>query len=130
MLPLEKNIVHRLAVRRELQKLRTYWDDTLGKCARRPRMRPSTRWSVSGTSTSAARHSLVALRLVLRIRIGRGTGFRHSTGYPGFAHQIPAVGKRLLDIASTQFPEGRAHHQYSPLTKKGSGEDRRLTTSG
>jgi cellobiose phosphorylase len=51
-------------------------------------------------------------------------GFRDSNqDILGFAHQIPSLARqRLLDIASTQFPEGRAHHQYSPLTKKGSGE--------
>ncbi|MDD5423841.1 MAG: glycosyl transferase, partial [Candidatus Omnitrophica bacterium] len=29
------------------------------------------------------------------------------------------VKQRIVDLASTQFEEGDAHHQYSPLTKKG-----------
>ena len=36
------------------------------------------------------------------------------------------VHDRLVDIASVQFPEGRAHHGYSPLTKgsrEGYGDD-------
>jgi len=54
----------------------------------------------------------------------RGMGFRDSNQDTlGFVHQIPAkVRERLIDIASVQFPEGRAHHGYSPLTKKGSRE--------
>ena len=35
-------------------------------------------------------------------------------------HLIPDKAReRLLDIASTQFPDGSAYHQYQPLTKKG-----------
>ncbi|HPD19559.1 MAG TPA: glycosyl transferase, partial [Candidatus Goldiibacteriota bacterium] len=54
----------------------------------------------------------------------RGMGFRDSNQDTlGFVHQIPEkVKTRLIDLASVQFPEGRAHHGYSPLTKKGSKE--------
>lgn len=54
----------------------------------------------------------------------RGMGFRDSNQDTlGFGHQIPEkVKPRLMDIAAVQFPEGRAHHGYSPLTKKGSNE--------
>ena len=54
----------------------------------------------------------------------RGMGFRDSNQDTlGFVHQIPEKVKgRLVDIASVQFPEGRAMHQYSPLTKKGNKE--------
>ncbi|MCX8094549.1 MAG: glycosyl transferase [Candidatus Goldbacteria bacterium] len=54
----------------------------------------------------------------------RGMGFRDSNQDTlGFVHQIPKkVKERLIDLASVQFPEGRAHHGYSPLTKKGSKE--------
>ncbi len=54
----------------------------------------------------------------------RGMGFRDSNQDTlGFIHMIPnKVHDRLVDIASVQFPEGRAHHGYSPLTKKGSRE--------
>jgi len=54
----------------------------------------------------------------------RGMGFRDSNQDTlGFVHQIPKkVKERLIDLASVQFPEGRAHHGYSPLTKKGNKE--------
>lgn len=55
--------------------------------------------------------------------IGRGMGFRDSNQDTlGFVHMIPEkVKQRIIDLASTQFEKGNAHHQYSPLTKKGYG---------
>lgn len=53
--------------------------------------------------------------------IGRGMGFRDSNqDLVGFVHQIPARAReRIIDIASTQFPDGGCYHQYQPLTKRG-----------
>ncbi len=53
--------------------------------------------------------------------IGRGMGFRDSNqDLIGFVHQIPERAReRIIDIASTQFEDGGAYHQYQPLTKKG-----------
>ncbi|MBN8639394.1 MAG: glycosyl transferase, partial [Anaerolineae bacterium] len=53
--------------------------------------------------------------------IGRGMGFRDSNqDLLGFVHMIPERAKeRILDIASTQFENGGAYHQYQPLTKRG-----------
>ena len=56
--------------------------------------------------------------------IGRGMGFRDSNqDIVGFVHQIPERAReRIIDIASTQFPDGGCYHQYQPLTKKGNNE--------
>ena len=56
--------------------------------------------------------------------IGRGMGFRDSNqDLIGFVHQIPERAReRIIDIASTQFPDGSAYHQYQPLTKKGNND--------
>lgn len=56
--------------------------------------------------------------------IGRGMGFRDSNqDLLGFVHQIPERAReRIIDIASTQFVDGSAYHQYQPLTKKGNHE--------
>jgi cellobiose phosphorylase len=53
--------------------------------------------------------------------IGRGMGFRDSSqDILGFVHQIPHLAReRIIDLASTQLPDGGAYHQYQPLTKKG-----------
>ena len=56
--------------------------------------------------------------------IGRGMGFRDSNqDLVGFVHQIPARAReRILDIASTQFPDGGCYHQYQPLSKRGNND--------
>ncbi len=56
--------------------------------------------------------------------IGRGMGFRDSNqDLLGFVHQIPERAReRIIDIASTQFENGGAYHQYQPLTKQGNNE--------
>ena len=56
--------------------------------------------------------------------VGRGMGFRDSNqDLIGFVHQIPERAReRIIDIASTQFPDGSAYHQYQPLTKKGNND--------
>ena len=56
--------------------------------------------------------------------IGRGMGFRDSNqDLIGFVHQIPERAReRIIDIASTQFPDGGCYHQYQPLTKQGNND--------
>ena len=51
-------------------------------------------------------------------------GFRDSCqDLLGFVHLIPdRARQRILDIASTQFEDGSAYHQYQPLTKKGNAD--------
>ena len=56
--------------------------------------------------------------------IGRGMGFRDSNqDLLGFVHLVPERAReRIIDIASTQFEDGSAYHQYQPLTKRGNDE--------
>lgn len=56
--------------------------------------------------------------------VGRGMGFRDSNqDLIGFVHQIPERARqRIIDIASTQFPDGGCYHQYQPLTKRGNND--------
>lgn len=56
--------------------------------------------------------------------IGRGMGFRDSAqDLVGFVHQIPDRARaRIIDVASTQFPDGGCYHQYQPLTKRGNND--------
>ena len=51
-------------------------------------------------------------------------GFRDSCqDLLGFVHLIPdRARERIIDIASTQFQDGSAYHQYQPLTKKGNSD--------
>ena len=56
--------------------------------------------------------------------IGRGMGFRDSNqDLTGFVHQIPERAReRIIDIASTQFPDGGCYHQYQPFNKRGNND--------
>jgi len=56
--------------------------------------------------------------------IGRGIGFRDSNqDIIGFVHMDPEKARqRIIDIASTQFEDGGAYHQYQPLTKRGNND--------
>ncbi|MEM7152838.1 MAG: glycosyl transferase [Myxococcota bacterium] len=56
--------------------------------------------------------------------IGRGMGFRDSNqDLLGFVHMVPERAReRIIDIASTQFEDGGAYHQYQPLTKRGNND--------
>jgi cellobiose phosphorylase len=56
--------------------------------------------------------------------LGRGMGFRDSNqDLIGFVHQIPGRAReRIIDIASTQFPDGGCYHQYQPMTKRGNND--------
>lgn len=56
--------------------------------------------------------------------IGRGMGFRDSNqDLVGFVHLVPERARqRIIDIASTQFPDGGCYHQYQPLTKRGNND--------
>ena len=56
--------------------------------------------------------------------IGRGMGVRDSNqDLAGIVHLIPdRARQRIIDIASTQFPDGGCYHQYQPLTKRGNND--------
>ena len=106
-------------------QLRTYWDDLLGRYSinsgneRLDRM--VNIWNqyqcmvTSNFSRSAS---------FFESGIGRGMGFRDSNqDLVGFVHQIPERARqRIIDIASTQFPDGGCYHQYQPLTKRGNND--------
>ncbi|MDR0849736.1 MAG: hypothetical protein LBN10_12000 [Propionibacteriaceae bacterium] len=55
------------------------------------------------------------------VGIGRGMGFRDSNqDLLGVVAMAPERARqRVLDLASTQFADGSAYHQYQPLTKRG-----------
>jgi cellobiose phosphorylase len=113
------------AVEQELARLRGYWDESLGAySARTPDAAMNSAVNIWNQYQCRTTFNWSRSASYYESGIGRGMGFRDSNQDTlGFVHQIPAkVRERLIDIASTQFPEGRAYHQYSPLTKKGSGE--------
>ena len=48
---------------------------------------------------------------------------RSASFFESGIHQIPERAReRIIDIASTQFPDGGCYHQYQPLTKRGNND--------
>ena len=115
----------RAAVIAAYEELRSYWGELLGKfhvTSSRPEVdRMVNIWNqyqcmiTFNMSRSASYYES---------GIGRGMGFRDSCqDLLGFVHLIPERAReRIIDIASTQFPDGSAYHQYQPLTKKGNAD--------
>ncbi len=106
----------------EFAKLRAYWDDLLGS------------YTVSSTDDKLDRmvniwnqyqcmvtYNMSRSASYFETGIGRGMGFRDSNqDLLGFVHLVPERAReRIIDIASTQFEDGSAYHQYQPLTKRG-----------
>jgi len=112
------------AVEKELGKIKAYWEKNLNKFSvqsedpeldlmvntwNQYQCLTTFNWSRSASYYESG--------------IGRGMGFRDSNQDTlGFVHLIPEKVKgRIIDLASNQFEDGSAYHQYSPLSKKGNG---------
>ena len=109
----------------ELKKVSEYWDDKMSKYhCQTPDKATNSMVNVWNQYQCLTTFNWSRSASYYEAGGSRGMGFRDSNQDTlGFVHQIPAkVKKRLVDIASVQFPEGRAMHQYSPLTGKGNKE--------
>ena len=107
------------------ESLRSYWKDLLGKF-RVKSARPEVDRMVNIWNQYQCMITFNMSRSASYYEsgIGRGMGFRDSCqDLLGFVHLIPERAReRIIDIASTQFPDGSAYHQYQPLTKKGNAD--------
>ncbi|MFH1825863.1 MAG: glycosyl transferase [bacterium] len=112
------------AVDAELKKLKTYWEENLNKFSVQSED-PELDLMVSTWNQYQCRTTFNWSRSASYYEsgIGRGMGFRDSNQDTlGFVHMIPEkVKQRIIDLASNQFEDGSAYHQYSPSTKKGNG---------
>ena len=108
-----------------LAELRTYWDDILNvftidsgddRLDRQVNIWNQYQCMITFNFSRSASY--------FESGIGRGMGFRDSNqDLLGFVHQAPERARqRVIDIASTQFPDGGCYHQYQPLTKRGNNE--------
>ncbi len=108
-----------------LDELKTYWDELLGsfvlhsgdeKLDRMVNIWNQYQCMITFNFSRSASY--------FESGIGRGMGFRDSNqDLIGFVHQIPERAReRIIDIASTQFPDGGCYHQYQPLTKRGNND--------
>lgn len=105
-----------------LAELRTYWDKLLNVYVLNSNDDKLNRMvNIWNQYQCMVTFNMSRSASFFEVGIGRGMGFRDSNqDLIGFVHQIPDRAKeRIIDIASTQFEDGGAYHQYQPLTKRG-----------
>jgi cellobiose phosphorylase len=113
------------SVERALNTLKEYWNDLLSRYSIKTNDEKLNRMvNIWNQYQCVVTFNLSRSASYFESGIGRGIGFRDSNqDVPGFVHQIPDRAKeRILDLASTQFEDGSAYHQYQPLTKKGNSD--------
>ena len=106
----------------EFGRLNEYWDNLLGKFHVESGVKELDRMvNVWNQYQCMVTFNLSRSASFFESGIGRGMGFRDSNqDLVGFVHLIPERAReRIIDIASTQFPDGGCYHQYQPLTKRG-----------
>ncbi len=106
-------------------ELKEYWDGLLSQFAlKSPDPRADRMVNIWNQYQCMVTFNMSRSASYFESGIGRGMGFRDSNqDLLGFVHQIPdRARERLIDLASTQMPDGTCYHQYQPLTKKGNGE--------
>ena len=109
-------------VNAELAALRARWDDLLGRFTVASGDEKLDRMvNIWNQYQCMVTCNLARSASFFESGIGRGIGFRDtSQDLLGCVHQVPdRVRQRLFDVASTQFADGGAWHQYQPLTKRG-----------
>ena len=109
----------------ELAALRARWDDLLGRftvdSGEEKLDRMVNIWNQYQCMVTC---NMARSASYFESGIGRGIGFRDtSQDLLGCVHQVPdRARQRLFDVASTQFQDGGAWHQYQPLTKRGNAD--------
>ncbi len=117
--------VFEYSVEHALNELRSYWNDLLSKYTLQSHDDKLNRMvDIWNPYQCMVTFNMSRSASYFESGIGRGMGFRNSNqDLKGFVHQIPEPAReRIIDIASTQFENGGAYHQYQPLTKKGNHE--------
>lgn len=106
-------------------ELKNYWEELLGKFhIESPEPRLDRMVNIWNQYQCMVTFNFSRSASFFESGIGRGMGFRDSNqDLVGFVHQIPQRARqRIIDIASTQFPDGGCYHQYQPLTKRGNND--------
>ena len=112
-------------VNKAFQELNAYWDDLLDRFSVKSGNEKLDRMvNIWNQYQCMVTFNFSRSASFFESGIGRGMGFRDSNqDLVGFVHQIPSRARqRIIDIASTQFPDGGCYHQYQPLTKRGNND--------
>lgn len=113
------------AVDAAFQELRTHWDNLLScfsvKSGEKRLDRLVNIWN---QYQCVVTFNLSRSASLFESGVSRGIGFRDSNqDLLGAVHIMPERARaRILDLASTQFSDGSAYHQYQPLTKQGNAD--------
>ena len=113
------------AVMQAFQDLKAYWEDLLSHYQMQSENEKVNRMvNICNQYQCMVTFNMSRSASYYESGIGRGMGFRDSCqDLLGFVHLIPdRARQRILDIASTQFKDGSAYHQYQPLTKRGNSD--------
>jgi cellobiose phosphorylase len=108
-----------------IRKLKEYWDSKLSVISLdHPDPRLSRMVNTWNPYQCMVTYNMSRSASYFESGIGRGMGFRDSNqDLAGYVQMIaPQARERIIDIASTQFDDGSAYHQYQPLTKRGNAE--------
>ncbi|WP_291378028.1 glycosyl transferase [Demequina sp.] len=106
----------------EFAKLNAYWDNLLGSYTVQSGDDKLNRMvNIWNQYQCMVTYNMSRSASYFETGMGRGMGFRDSSqDLLGFVHLVPERAReRIIDIASTQFEDGSAYHQYQPLTKRG-----------
>ena len=107
------------------EELCSFWNKTLGNFAIKTDDEKLNRMALWNQYQCVVTYNFARSASYFESGIGRGIGFRDtSQDMLGVAHSLPneKIRERLFDVASTQFPDGSAYHQFQPLTKRGNSE--------
>lgn len=104
--------------------LKKYWDGLLSNFTLKTGDEKLDRMAVWNQYQCIVTYNFARSASYFESGIGRGIGFRDtSQDMLGVVHQIPSRAReRLFDVASTQFEDGSAYHQFQPLTKRGNAD--------
>jgi len=108
-----------------LEELKAHWQNLLSRFSvSTPDERVNRMVNIWNQYQCTVTYNMARSASYFESGIGRGIGFRDtSQDMLGCVHQFPErVKTRLLDVASTQFSDGSAYHQFQPLTKKGNAD--------
>ena len=111
-------------VQKAFDELKTFWDGLLSNFTLKTGDEKLDRMAVWNQYQCIVTYNFARSASYFESGIGRGIGFRDtSQDMLGVVHQIPERARaRLFDVASTQFEDGSAYHQFQPLTKRGNAD--------
>jgi cellobiose phosphorylase len=121
---LQKRFETPAQVQASFDELKKFWDSLLSNFTLKTGDEKLDRMAVWNQYQCIVTYNFARSASYFESGIGRGIGFRDtSQDMLGVVHQIPTRAReRLFDVASTQFEDGSAYHQFQPLTKRGNAD--------